>query len=109
LKSAVILSAAIIATALVAMMGLYLYYSPYQSCVRALLAADYEPAEAALACLHGVERDTDSEPAYGGSRARHEPRAWSMGNCTPEMRTRRSERRLRNRRARRLRTGPGSG
>ena len=67
-----ILSAAIIATALVAMMGLYLYFSPYHSCVRALLAAEYEPADAALACLHGVEPDSDSAPAFGGSRARHE-------------------------------------
>ena len=67
-----ILSAAIIATALVAMMGLYLYFSPYHSCVRALLATVYEPADAALACLHGVERDSESAPAFGGSRARHE-------------------------------------
>jgi hypothetical protein len=109
LKSAVILSAAIVATAFVATMGLYLYYSPYQSCVRALLAADYEPADAALACLHGAERDTDSEPAYGGSRARHEPRAWSVGHCAPDMRTEPSQHCPRNRRARRLRTGPGSG
>jgi hypothetical protein len=68
----VILSAAIIATALVAMMGLYLYFSPYQSCVRTLLAADHEPADAALACLHGVERESDAEPAFGGASAGHE-------------------------------------
>ena len=67
-----ILSATIIATALVAMMGLYLYFSPYHSCVRTLLAADHEPADAALACLHGVEQDSDSEPAFGSSRARQE-------------------------------------
>ena len=65
-----ILSATIIATALVAMMGLHLYFSPYHSCVRTLLAADHEPADAALACLHGVERDSDSEPAFGSFRAR---------------------------------------
>jgi hypothetical protein len=70
LKSAVILSAAIIATALVAMMGLYLYFSPYHSCMRTLVAADHEPADAALACLHGVERESDPEPAFGGFRAR---------------------------------------
>ncbi|MGB2818506.1 MAG: hypothetical protein WBA53_10730 [Burkholderiaceae bacterium] len=69
MKSAVILSATIVATAFVAAMGLYLYFSPYHSCVRVLRAADYEPADAALACLHGVERDVDTEPAYGGSRA----------------------------------------
>jgi hypothetical protein len=85
LKSAVILSAAIIATALVAMMGLYLYFSPYHSCVRALLAAEYEPADAALACLHGLERDTDSAPTFGGSRARHEPPPQFVMNAGPAL------------------------
>jgi hypothetical protein len=73
LKSAVILSAAIIATSLIAMMGLYLYFSPYHSCVRTLLAADHEPTDAALACLHGVPRDDEAEPAEGGFRAGHMP------------------------------------
>jgi hypothetical protein len=85
LKSAVILSAAIIATALVAMMGLYLYFSPYHSCVRALLAAEYEPADAALACLHGVERDSDSAPAFGGSRARHDSPPQFVRNTGPAL------------------------
>ncbi|MGZ8981017.1 MAG: hypothetical protein ACXW2G_12770 [Burkholderiaceae bacterium] len=70
-----ILSAAIIATALVAMMGLYLYFSPYHSCVRTLLAAEHEPADAVLACLHGAERESDTEPALGGYRAWHDPLA----------------------------------
>ena len=61
MKSAVIISTAMVALALLAMMGLYLYFSPYHSCVRALTAAEYEPSEAALACLHGV--DTGPEPA----------------------------------------------
>ena len=50
-------AAAILAAAFVAVMALYLYFSPYHSCVRALTAAEYEPAEAALACLHGAETD----------------------------------------------------
>ena len=53
------------------MMGLYPYFSPYHSCVRALLAAEHEPADAALACLHGIERESDTAPAFGGSRAWH--------------------------------------
>ena len=63
MKSAVIISTALIAAALIAVMGLYLYFSPYQSCVRALLADDYTPADAALACLHGIEPEDKAEPA----------------------------------------------
>lgn len=53
----IVKAAAILAVALVVSMALYLYFSPYRSCVRALSAAEYEPAEAALACLHGAETD----------------------------------------------------
>jgi hypothetical protein len=74
-KSAAIISAAIIAAALVAMMGLYLYFSPYHSCMRTLLSAEYEPADAALACLHGVEPPDDNRPALGGLHARTAPAA----------------------------------
>ena len=55
MRSAAIVSAVILALALVASVALYLYFSPYQSCVRALVADDYTPADAALACLHGIE------------------------------------------------------
>jgi hypothetical protein len=55
--SDIVKSAAIIAVALVAVTGLYLYFSPYHSCVRALTASDYERPEAALACLHGEVTD----------------------------------------------------
>jgi hypothetical protein len=72
MKSAVIVSAAIIAATLVAMMGLYLYFSPYHSCVRALLAAEYEPADAALTCLHGPE-PSDEQPSVGGWHAGQSP------------------------------------
>ena len=82
-----ILSAAIVAAALVATMGLYLYFSPYHSCVRALLSADYEPADAALACLHGVERDSESAPAFGGSRAWRASPGQLVRNGEPTVRT----------------------
>lgn len=55
MRSAVIISALIVALALVASVALYLYFSPYHACVRALVADDYPPADAALACLHGIE------------------------------------------------------
>ena len=52
-------AAAVLAVALVAAMGMYLYFSSYHSCVRALVAAEYKSADAALACLHGVEPEED--------------------------------------------------
>jgi hypothetical protein len=61
LRSAVIVSAAIVAVAIVAAVGLSLYFSPYHSCVRALVADDYAPADAALACLQGIEPEDRTE------------------------------------------------
>jgi hypothetical protein len=55
--SDIVKAAAVIAAAIVAAMALYLYFSPYHSCVRTLTATDYEPSEAALACLHGEVPD----------------------------------------------------
>ena len=52
-------AAAVLAVALVAALGLYLYFSSYHSCVRALVAAEHKSADAALACLHGVEPEDD--------------------------------------------------
>jgi len=63
MKSTVIIATALVAAALVAVMGLYLYFSPYHSCVRVLVAAEYTPADAALACLHGIEPEDKAEPA----------------------------------------------
>lgn len=54
-------AAALLAVALIAAMGMYLYFSSYHSCVRALVAAEYKAADAALACLHGVEPEDDGQ------------------------------------------------
>ncbi len=61
MRSAVIVSAAIVALAVVAAVGLSLYFSPYHSCVRALVADDYAPSDAALACLQGIEPEDRTE------------------------------------------------
>ncbi len=63
MRSAVIIAAALVAAAIVAATALTLYFSPYQSCVRALGTSDYTPADAALACLHGIEPEDKGEPA----------------------------------------------
>jgi hypothetical protein len=63
LKSAVIIAAALVSAAIVAATAMTVYFSPYQSCVRVLAAADYSPADAALACLHGLEPEDKGEPA----------------------------------------------
>ncbi len=64
MRSAVIIAAALVAIAIVAATGLATYYSPYQSCVRALVADDYSAADAALACLQGIEPEDKSAPDY---------------------------------------------
>jgi hypothetical protein len=73
-KSTVLLAAAIIAAALIAAVGLYLYFSPYHSCVRALAETGYEPADAALACLQGIEPEESPGPARPFTSALATPR-----------------------------------
>ena len=63
MRSAVIIAASLVAAAIVAATAIVVYYSPYPSCVRALGASDYSPADAALACLHGIEPEDKGEPA----------------------------------------------
>jgi hypothetical protein len=63
MKSAVIIAAALLSAAIVAATTIVVYYSPYQSCVRALAGSDYTPADAALACLHGLDPEDKGEPA----------------------------------------------
>jgi hypothetical protein len=73
-KAAIIVSTAIAAAALLGAVALYHYFSPYHSCVRALDAAGYESADAALACLQGIEPEERPEPARPFTSALDGPR-----------------------------------
>lgn len=78
MRSVVIVAVVIVALAVLASVGLSLYFSPYHSCVRALVADDYAPADAALACLQGIVPDDRPERTeHPMTRTR-----WSRGAAT---------------------------